>query len=62
VFSLNPTTGAEMVVHSFQGGSDDGARPYASLLDVDGALYGTTISGGVGGCGGGCGTVFGLMP
>jgi uncharacterized repeat protein (TIGR03803 family) len=54
-------------LYSFTGGTD-GAVPRASLtLDADGALYGTTASGGIGNCnfaGGnpGCGTVFKLTP
>ncbi|MGC9990893.1 MAG: choice-of-anchor tandem repeat GloVer-containing protein [Candidatus Cybelea sp.] len=36
----------------------DGSYPLASLLDVEGTLYGTTYAGGTGGCRGGCGTVF----
>ena len=36
------------VVHSFAGGALDGARPSTfSLLDVDGALYGSTSDGGI---------------
>ncbi len=51
-------------LYSFQGGSD-GANPEARVIvGPDGALYGTTISGGGAGCGpqGGCGTVFSLRP
>jgi uncharacterized repeat protein (TIGR03803 family) len=59
VFSLNPTTGAEKVVHSFKSGSD-GAYSDASLIDVGGTLYGTTESGGSTTCS--CGTVFALTP
>jgi uncharacterized repeat protein (TIGR03803 family) len=44
VFSLS-TTGTERVLHSF-GGNDDGVEPSANLIDVNGILYGTTISGG----------------
>jgi uncharacterized repeat protein (TIGR03803 family) len=45
VFSLDPGTGAETVVHAFASGGD-GANPYAGLIDVDGILYGTAKSGG----------------
>jgi len=45
VFSIDPTTGAETLLYSFKGGSD-GEYPSASLLFVDGALYGTTVYGG----------------
>jgi uncharacterized repeat protein (TIGR03803 family) len=57
VFSVNPTTGAERVVYSFQGGSD-GAFPMASLIDVGRTLYGTTYAGGTPGYG----TIFSLNP
>ena len=39
------TGGQETVLYRFTGGSD-GGNPNASLLDVNGALYGTTTSGG----------------
>ncbi|HTT83444.1 MAG TPA: choice-of-anchor tandem repeat GloVer-containing protein, partial [Rhizomicrobium sp.] len=52
----------EKVVYSFAGGTD-GAGPAASLIDVNGTLYGTTGNGGGTGCsGGGCGSVFALDP
>lgn len=53
-------TGAESVVHSFTGGNGDGSYPSASLIDVDGTLYGTTRSGGTGCDTNGCGTVFAI--
>lgn len=56
VFSVDPNTGTETVVHSFQGGGD-GGDPDATLLDVHGTLYGTTY-----GVGGGSGTVFSIDP
>ncbi|MGC9993356.1 MAG: choice-of-anchor tandem repeat GloVer-containing protein [Candidatus Cybelea sp.] len=34
------------VLYSFRGQPDDGARPYASLVDLGGMLYGTTELGG----------------
>ncbi len=46
VFSVNPATGTERVLHHFQG-QPDGAAPLAGLTAVDGKLYGTTASGGV---------------
>ncbi len=55
VFVVDPATGVERVIHSFQGGSD-GAEPVASLIDVAGTLYGTTTSGGT------YGTVFRVDP
>jgi uncharacterized repeat protein (TIGR03803 family) len=52
-------TGKETVLHSFAGGSSDGADPKAGvILDAAGNLYGTTFR-----CGsGGKGTVFELDP
>jgi uncharacterized repeat protein (TIGR03803 family) len=63
VFSINPATGAETVLHSFAGG-DDGARPEAELINVGGIFYGTTFLGGTG-ChrhAQGCGTAFSINP
>ena len=59
VFSVS-TMGAERALHSFSG--NDGAEPHASLIDVNGVLYGTTAYGGGTGCsnGYGCGTVFSM--
>ena len=45
VFSLDPRTHVETVLHAFRG-SDDGASPFAGLLNVAGTLYGTTFYGG----------------
>jgi uncharacterized repeat protein (TIGR03803 family) len=58
VFSIT-TSGKEHVLYRFKGGTD-GESPVASLTDVHGTLYGTTVGGGGVGCGsaGGCGTVF----
>jgi uncharacterized repeat protein (TIGR03803 family) len=55
VFSIS-TTGNENVLHSFSG-DPDGTHPYAGLIDVDGALYGTTVYGGHG-----YGIVFAITP
>jgi uncharacterized repeat protein (TIGR03803 family) len=44
VFSIS-TSGVEHVLHSF-GRGQDGAEPAASLIDVSGTLYGTTVYGG----------------
>lgn len=62
IFSIDPTGGAETVVHSFGKGTD-GTIPVAGLIDVNGTLYGTTSGGGAN-CqnSGGCGTVFALDP
>jgi hypothetical protein len=54
----------ETVLYSFSGGSD-GAAPQAGLIaDETGALYGTTIAGGISNsaCFGPCGVVFKLTP
>jgi uncharacterized repeat protein (TIGR03803 family) len=57
VFSIT-TSGAESVLYSFKGGTD-GESPFASLIAVNGKLYGTTyFGGGSTRCAGGCGTVF----
>lgn len=45
LFSVKPTTGREVVLHSFGNGSD-GANPIAPMLAVRHALYGTTFVGG----------------
>lgn len=59
VFTIT-TSGAESVLYSFNGGSD-GATPFASLIALNGKLYGTTYYGGSSTrCDGGCGTVFEL--
>jgi uncharacterized repeat protein (TIGR03803 family) len=61
VFSVDPVTGVEAVLHNFGGGAD-GSNPESSLIVVNGVLYGTTFNGGAG-CGNdGCGTVFSLDP
>ena len=56
VFKVD-NTGTESVLHSFAGGSSDGADPTARvILDANGNLYGTTFMGGSNGRG----TVFEL--
>ena len=60
VFSINPATGSEKILYSFQKNSTDGIDPYADLLNVGGTLYGTTLAGGAGSCA--CGTVFSIDP
>lgn len=45
VYSIS-TSGEESVLYAFKGGPADGAHPSASLLSVNGTLYGTTDSGG----------------
>lgn len=56
LYSLNPATGAEQVLHSF-GQNGDGANPFAAPLDVAGTLYGTTDQGGTMDA---CGTVYSI--
>ena len=71
VFKLTQKGGTWVLspLYSFQGnGSNDGAGPGARVvIGTNGALYGTTESGGQGTCSGygpypGCGTVFKLVP
>jgi uncharacterized repeat protein (TIGR03803 family) len=57
VFKLT-TAGKESVLYSFGSVNGDGATPVSRLIDVNGALYGTTSYGGSQ-CGSlGCGSVF----
>jgi uncharacterized repeat protein (TIGR03803 family) len=60
VFAIS-TTGEEHVIHSF-GSDPDGAEPRASLFDVKGTLYGTTLLGGAYDVGSSGGTVFSITP
>jgi uncharacterized repeat protein (TIGR03803 family) len=68
IYSLNPKKGEEKVRYSFctQQNCPDGEYPAASLLNVNGVLYGTTTYGGsnIAGCDNttGCGTVFSFDP
>ena len=62
VFELSPSANgwSQTVLHSFAG-APDGQYAYGGVtLDSAGNLYGTTVSGGTGSCGGGCGVVFQL--
>lgn len=45
VFAMDPTTGAETILHVF-GNTPDGALPWGNLAYENGALYGATYSGG----------------
>ena len=57
VFELS-AKGIETVLHSFANNGTDGYNPYAGLvMDKSGNLYGTTVSGGIGG-----GVVFKVVP
>lgn len=53
VFEVDPSSGAERVVHAFAccATSTDGQYPVADLIALNGNLYGTTRSGGVSGNG-----------
>jgi uncharacterized repeat protein (TIGR03803 family) len=61
-FAIDLRSGVETVLHSF-GNDTDGEQPIASLFDMNGTLYGTTVLGGAN-CREtqGCGTVFALKP
>lgn len=61
VFSIDANSGTETVIHSFQNNGTDGFNPYAGLLDVDGTLYGTTVTGGPLGSFG-FGTIYSVNP
>ena len=64
IFSVDPATGAETVLHGFQVNGSDGAYPLGGVLDYDGTLFGTTELGGTSNnCGvSGCGTIYALDP
>lgn len=57
-------TSSYHVLHRFSlKGRAASATPIASLLEMQGTLYGTAIAGGGTGChGNGCGTVFAITP
>lgn len=61
VFEVSPS-GIESILHRFTGSPTDGALPESGLVVLNGALYGTTFSGGKYNCGFSyylsCGTVF----
>jgi uncharacterized repeat protein (TIGR03803 family) len=57
VFKLDPATGAETTVYAFTNGND-GANPYAALVNLKGTLYGTALRGGAYACG----AVFAINP
>jgi uncharacterized repeat protein (TIGR03803 family) len=59
--AVEPATYKEKVLWSFGKGSD-GQYPSASLVDVNGKLYGTTYTGGIGCGSAGCGRVFSIDP
>jgi uncharacterized repeat protein (TIGR03803 family) len=45
IFYMDPTTGAETVLHELQN-NEEGGVPYAGLLAWRGKLYGTAMQGG----------------
>jgi uncharacterized repeat protein (TIGR03803 family) len=51
VFRVKISDETERVVHSFAGGTADGANPSCALINVSGTLYGTTSQGGASGNG-----------
>jgi uncharacterized repeat protein (TIGR03803 family) len=64
-FELSPRSERwkETILHNFTGKNGDGLAPYAGpIRDAAGNLYGTTMHGGGGGCGAGCGTAWELSP
>ena len=56
LFSVDPATGKENVLHNF-GFGDDGASPMSGLINVSSTLYGTTYEGG-----NSAGTVYSFTP
>ena len=52
--------GQYATLHNFAGGALDGSFPNGGIVVEKGSLIGTTIAGGTGPCGGGCGTAFRL--
>lgn len=63
VFTIDPSTGAEKIIHVLKGGTD-GAFAGEALIANGDMLYGTSFSGGSANrCGGfGCGTLFAVNP
>jgi uncharacterized repeat protein (TIGR03803 family) len=62
VYAVNPA-GQETFLYSFAGAPGDGAGPQASVINVNGTLWGTTVYGGSSGANGGAsgdGTVFAI--
>lgn len=57
VFSIAPTSGTEKIIFSFKSGSRS-SLPYAGLVVLNGALYGTTLDGGAHGYG----TIYRVTP
>ena len=57
IFRVQPGSGAFQSLYSF-GGVTDGANPYAGLVQINGLLYGSTVTGG----GNDDGTLFSFSP
>jgi uncharacterized repeat protein (TIGR03803 family) len=68
VFKLEFNNGVarDRLLHSFTGGSTDGAHPNSPVVFQNGTAYGTTVYGGSGSCNNGfdtgCGVVYSLTP
>jgi uncharacterized repeat protein (TIGR03803 family) len=58
IYSIDPATGTEAVLHSFLSNGTDGIRPRSTLVNAGGTLYGTTTAGGASSLG----TVFAYTP
>lgn len=58
LFAASADAATETVLYSFQNNGKDGYLPAASLIEANGALFGTTTAGGTGRCNNGCGTIF----
>jgi uncharacterized repeat protein (TIGR03803 family) len=52
------TSGQEKVLHRFSGSRDGNALGAGALVNLGGILYGTTVAGGTGCSGFGCGIVY----
>jgi uncharacterized repeat protein (TIGR03803 family) len=46
LFVVSPTTGQEVTLHEFAGGTTDGELPVGLVLGTDGHFYGSTLEGG----------------
>lgn len=67
VFQLKPPIGnekkwSETNLHIFTNGKGGNIPDSATVFGKDGALYGTTLSGGSGKCTGGCGVIYRIAP
>ena len=46
LFVVSPTSGQEVILHAFTGGTTDGELPVGLVLSSDGHFYGSTLEGG----------------